>query len=104
MAKNPPVGDGHRHGQVMGRSQTYNPHNDRWIKKDTETGKFIDQKVFQGCEKGKVDLSVRIFCLLFSFFDEIPQNSLTRHNCCQSLRVQNGRRGEEITGQKLKDE
>jgi hypothetical protein len=29
MAKNPPVGDGHRHGQVTDRSQTYNPHNDR---------------------------------------------------------------------------
>lgn len=56
MAKNPPVGDP-LHGQVMGRSQTYNPHNDRWIKRDTETGKFIDQKAglksFKGVRKEK---------------------------------------------------
>jgi len=31
MAKNPPYGDNHRHGQVTDRSQTYNPHNDRWV-------------------------------------------------------------------------
>jgi len=28
MAKNPPPGDDHRHGQVTDRSQTYNPHTD----------------------------------------------------------------------------
>ena len=44
MAKNPPSGDGHRHGQVTDRSQAYNPHNDRWVKRDTDTGRFIDQK------------------------------------------------------------
>jgi len=44
MAKNPPYGDNHRHGQVTDRSQTYNPQNDRWVKRDTTTGRFIDQK------------------------------------------------------------
>jgi hypothetical protein len=57
MAKNPPYGDNHRHGQVTGRSQTHNPHNDRWVKRDTETGRFIDQKAdhdpFKGVRKEK---------------------------------------------------
>jgi hypothetical protein len=57
MAKNPPYGDGHRHGAVKNRSQTYNPHNDRFTKRDTETGRFIDQKAdkepFKGVRKEK---------------------------------------------------
>lgn len=36
MAKNPPFGDNHRHGQVKDRSQVYNPQNDRWTKQDLE--------------------------------------------------------------------
>ena len=44
MATNPPSGDGHRNGAVRGRSQTYNPKVDRFIKRDTSTGRFIDQK------------------------------------------------------------
>jgi hypothetical protein len=44
MARNPPPGDGHRVGAVRERSQTYNPHVDRWVKRDTETGRFLDQK------------------------------------------------------------
>lgn len=44
MAKNPPPGDDHRYGQVTDRSQTYNPHNDRLVKRDTDTGRFMDQK------------------------------------------------------------
>jgi hypothetical protein len=44
MAKNPPTGDGHRHGAVRERSQVHNPKVDRWIKRDTNTGRFIDQK------------------------------------------------------------
>ncbi len=44
MAKNPPYGDGHRHGAVKDRSQTHNPHNDRYVKMDTDSGRFIDQK------------------------------------------------------------
>lgn len=52
MAKNPPSGDGHRHGQVTDRSQTHNPHTDRWVKRDTETERFIDQKHDKGPFKG----------------------------------------------------
>jgi hypothetical protein len=44
MATNPPKGDGHRNGAVRDRSQVYNPQNDRWVKRDGGTGKFMDQK------------------------------------------------------------
>jgi hypothetical protein len=44
MATNPPPGDGHRQGAVRDRSQVHNPVNDRWTKRDAETGRFIDQK------------------------------------------------------------
>jgi hypothetical protein len=57
MAKNPPAGDGHRQGAVRDRSQVYNPTNDRWTKRDTDTGRFIDQKrdgePFKGVRKEK---------------------------------------------------
>lgn len=44
MAKNGKPGGG-RVGAVRGRSQAYNPAIDRWIKRDTATGRFMDQKV-----------------------------------------------------------
>ena len=44
MAKNPPTGDGHRRGAVRDRSQVDNPTTDRWTKRDTNSGQFIDQK------------------------------------------------------------
>ncbi|MGB0712306.1 MAG: hypothetical protein ACPGUC_01985 [Gammaproteobacteria bacterium] len=44
MATNPPSGDGHRNGAVRQRSQTYNPKNDRWVKRDAGSGRFMDQK------------------------------------------------------------
>jgi len=57
MAKNPPPGDGHRIGAVKGRSQTYNPKIDKWTKRDSETGRFMDQKAddkpFKGVRKEK---------------------------------------------------
>lgn len=57
MAKNPPTGDGHRHGMVSGRSQVYNPKTEIWTKRDTDTGKFMDQKAdgtpFKGVRKEK---------------------------------------------------
>lgn len=57
MAKNPPTGDGHRVGAVRERSQTFNPQNERWVKRDTSTGQFMDQKVdgtpFKGVRKEK---------------------------------------------------
>lgn len=57
MATNKPYGDNHRQGAVKDRSQVHNPHNDRWIKRDSDTGKFIDQKAdnepFKGVRKEK---------------------------------------------------
>lgn len=57
MATNPPKGDGHRIGAVRDRSQVLNPVNDRWIKRDADTGRFMDQKAdhapFKGVRKEK---------------------------------------------------
>ncbi|MCD6564654.1 MAG: hypothetical protein J7K53_01800 [Bacteroidales bacterium] len=58
MAKNPPTGDGHRKGAVKDRSQTRNPKTGHWVKRDTNTGKFMDQKTssdkpFKGVRKEK---------------------------------------------------
>ncbi len=57
MATNPPAGDGHRNGAVRDRSQVYNPQNDRWVKRDDDTGRFMDQKQngqpFKGVRKEK---------------------------------------------------
>ena len=57
MATNPPAGDGHRNGAVRQRSQTHNPRNNHWVKRDTDTGRFIDQKAddkpFKGVRKEK---------------------------------------------------
>lgn len=44
MATNPPKGDNHRIGAVKGRSQTFNPYTERFVKRDTTTGQFINQK------------------------------------------------------------
>lgn len=44
MATNPPSHDDHRNGAVRGRSQVQNPVNENWTKRDTETGRFMDQK------------------------------------------------------------
>ena len=52
MATNPPKGDGHRQGAVRDRSQAYNTRNERWVKRDSETGRFIDQKADQTPFKG----------------------------------------------------
>lgn len=57
MATNPPAGDGHRNGAIRDRSQVQNPVNDNWTKRDTNTGRFIDQKSdgtpFKGVRKEK---------------------------------------------------
>jgi hypothetical protein len=57
MATNPPAGDGHRNGAVRDRSQVFNPVTQRWTKRDTETGRFMDQKAdgkpFKGVRKEK---------------------------------------------------
>lgn len=58
MAKNNPIGDNARVGAVKGRSQTYNPKTDCWVKRDTSTGRFMDAKTstntpFKGVRKEK---------------------------------------------------
>jgi len=57
MATNPPAGDDKRQGAVKNRSQAYNPKNDRWTKRDKETGQWMDQKSdnkpFKGIRKEK---------------------------------------------------
>jgi len=57
MAKNAAYGDGHRHGEVRGHSQTQNPKPGNWTKRDVETGRFIDQKhdytPFKGARREK---------------------------------------------------
>lgn len=42
MAKN--TGNGFRRGSVDSRTQVQNPQNGNWTKRDTETGRFMDQK------------------------------------------------------------
>ncbi|NEO86007.1 MAG: hypothetical protein F6J87_17385 [Spirulina sp. SIO3F2] len=53
MAKN--TGKGSRKGSVNDRSQTYNSKTESWVKRNTETGQFMDQKAdgkpFKGVAK-----------------------------------------------------
>ena len=44
MATNPPSGDGHRNGAVKDRSQAFNPVTKQWVKRDSDTGRFMDVK------------------------------------------------------------
>ena len=57
MAKNAPTGDNRRVGAVRERSQVHNPQNDRWVKRDSDNGRFMDQKAdkapFKGIRKEK---------------------------------------------------
>ena len=57
MAKNPPVGDGHRIGAVCNRSQVYNPQTGLWAKRNKDNGQFMDNKMdgkpFKGVRKEK---------------------------------------------------
>lgn len=57
MAKNGAVGDGHRNGAVKDRSQTYNSKTEQWVKRDANTGRFMDVKQdgtpFKGVTKEK---------------------------------------------------
>jgi hypothetical protein len=50
MAKN--TEKGYRKGAQNERSQTFNPQNDRWTKRDAKTGRFIDQKADEKPFKG----------------------------------------------------
>jgi len=55
MAKN--TGEDHRAGSVKDRSQVLNPKTGKYVKRDTETGKFMDgksdDKPFKGVRKEK---------------------------------------------------
>ena len=42
MAKN--TGDGNRIGSVKDRTQVLNPKTDSYVKRDADTGRFMDQK------------------------------------------------------------
>lgn len=58
MAVNKPTGDNARVGAVRQRSQVYNPKTDSWVKRDTNTGRFMDVKTsdntpFKGVRKEK---------------------------------------------------
>lgn len=58
MATNGKSGDNRRHGSVTGRSQVKNPKTNIWVKRDTETGRFMDGKTssktpFKGVRKEK---------------------------------------------------
>ena len=57
MAVNKPNGDGHRIGAVKDRSQTFNPTTEQWVKRDSDTGRFMDVKKdgepFKGVRKEK---------------------------------------------------
>lgn len=57
MAKNKPVGDNRRVGAVRKRSQAYNPKIQKWTKRNTATGQFMDIKndgsPFKGVRKEK---------------------------------------------------
>lgn len=44
MAKNAPIGDNARVGAVRDRSQVLNPVTKTWVKRNTDDGKFMDQK------------------------------------------------------------
>ena len=58
MARNGKVGDGHRNGAVRGRTQTFNPKTGNWVKRNSETGKFMDVKSdgtpFKGVTKEEI--------------------------------------------------
>jgi hypothetical protein len=57
MAKNGKSGDGHRNGAVKERTQVYNPKIERYVKRDKDTGQFMDvksdDKPFKGVTKEK---------------------------------------------------
>ncbi|MDR0477105.1 MAG: hypothetical protein LBH14_04110 [Desulfobulbaceae bacterium] len=50
MAKN--TGEGYRKGAINDRTQMHNPKTDLYVKRDTETGRFMEQKSGGGPFKG----------------------------------------------------
>jgi hypothetical protein len=52
MAVNKPIGDNSRVGAVRTRSQVKNPHINLYVKRDGNTGRFMDVKTSGGKFKG----------------------------------------------------
>lgn len=52
MAVNKPTGDNARKGAVRERSQVENPVTGQWVKRDANTGRFMDVKTSGGKFKG----------------------------------------------------
>lgn len=52
MAVNKPTGDNARVGAVRRRSQTFNGKTGLYVKRDRETGRFLDVKTSGGKFKG----------------------------------------------------
>lgn len=78
MATNPPLGDGHRNGAVKNRSQVFNPKTEQWVKRDKNTGRFMDVKQdgtpFKGVRKEKWILNEgksAILALVYFYIDFI---------------------------------
>ncbi|CAI1175379.1 hypothetical protein [Serratia quinivorans] len=44
MAKNAPYGDNRRIGMIQERSQAFNPLTEQWVKRNSDTGRFMDVK------------------------------------------------------------
>lgn len=44
MAKNGTPGDGRRNGAVRKRTQVFNPKTKQFVKRDKDTGRFMDVK------------------------------------------------------------
>ncbi len=74
MAKNPPIGDGHRIGAVRNRSQVYNPKSENWTKRGPD-GRFMGQKSdgtpFKGVRKDNIFTHGQVlrFPVVFKLFD-----------------------------------
>ncbi len=52
MAVNKPTGDNSRIGAIKKRSQTFNPKIGLFVKRDSDTGRFMDVKTSGGKFKG----------------------------------------------------
>ncbi len=52
MATNRKSGDNRRHGAVKQRSQVKNPKTGLWVKRDSNSGQFMDVKTSGGKFKG----------------------------------------------------
>lgn len=68
MATNGKSGDNRRHGAVTGRSQTQTSSGN-WVKRDTETGQFMDVKTsdktpFKGVRKEKIGTGANQYLFL----------------------------------------